>query len=110
MHWATRNVLGELLRYGVHVFYQPPPFCHTKLFVVDAAYSQIGSANMDARSLKLNFELVTEVYDRPFAKALAQHFDRVRTSSKCLDAEELRQRTLPKRLRDAFFWLFSPYL
>ena len=35
VHWATRNMLGELLRRGVRVFYQPPPFCHSKLFVVD---------------------------------------------------------------------------
>ncbi|TJY64866.1 cardiolipin synthase [Sinimarinibacterium sp. CAU 1509] len=110
VHWATRNVLGELLRYGVRVYYQPPPFCHTKLFVIDSAYSQIGSANMDARSLKLNFELVMEVYDQKLAGTLTQHFDHVRTASKCLDAQELRRRSLPVRVRDAFFWLFSPYL
>jgi cardiolipin synthase len=54
VHWATRNMLWELLIRGVKVYYQPPPFVHTKLFVVDDSYTMIGTANMDARSLRLN--------------------------------------------------------
>jgi len=54
VHWATRNMLWQLLQRGVRVYYQPPPFVHTKLFVVDDRYALIGSANMDSRSLRLN--------------------------------------------------------
>jgi cardiolipin synthase len=110
VHWATRNMLGDVLRYGVRVFYQPPPFSHTKLFVVDSAYSQIGSANMDARSLKLNFELALEVYDQQLARQLSQHFEHIRSMSERITETDLHQRRLPTRVRDAFFWLFSPYL
>ncbi|MEQ1439760.1 phospholipase D-like domain-containing protein [Fontimonas sp. SYSU GA230001] len=110
VHWATRNMLGELLRFGVRVYYQPPPFCHSKLFVVDGVYAQIGSANLDARSLKLNFELTVEVYDRAFAQTLNAHFDAVRTQSRDVPLAEIDGRSLPARLRDAAFWLFSPYL
>jgi cardiolipin synthase A/B len=45
LHWATRNMLWEILMRGVRVVYQPPPFNHAKLFVVDGYYSLIGSAN-----------------------------------------------------------------
>ncbi len=110
VHWATRNMLGELLRFGVRVYYQPPPFCHSKLFVIDGAYAQIGSANLDARSLKLNFELAVEVYDRAFAQTLAAHFNGVRAHSRPVALAEIEARSLPARLRDAAFWLFSPYL
>ncbi|MEW6168524.1 MAG: phospholipase D-like domain-containing protein [Pseudomonadota bacterium] len=110
VHWATRNMLGELLRFGVRVWYQPLPFCHSKLFVVDGAYAQIGTANLDPRSLKLNFELAVEIYDRAFAQTLSTHFNAVRSKSREVSLEEITGRPLPARLRDALFWLFSPYL
>lgn len=110
VHWATRNMLGELLRFGIRVWYQPLPFCHSKLMVVDGAYAHIGSANLDARSLKLNFELGIEVYDRAFAQTLGAHFQAVRATSREVSLAEIEDRSLPARLRDALFWLFSPYL
>jgi cardiolipin synthase len=61
VHWATRHMLWELLERGVNVYYQPPPFVHSKLFYVDDHYAQIGSANFDSRSLRLNFEMNVEV-------------------------------------------------
>ena len=103
-------MLGELINTGVHVYYQPPPFVHTKLFLVDDHYAQIGSANLDARSLRLNFELVTEIYDEPFAAQLADHFERVRAESTRLSRTALSRRALARRVRDALAWLFSPYL
>ncbi|SFF58224.1 cardiolipin synthetase 2 [Fontimonas thermophila] len=108
--WATRNMLGELLRFGVRICYQPPPFCHSKLLVVDGAYALIGSANLDARSLKLNFELGVEIYDRSLAQTLAAHCSAVRARAREIHLAEINGRSLPARLRDALFWLFSPYL
>lgn len=110
VHWATRNMLWELLQRGVRVYYQPPPFVHTKLFVVDDIYAQIGSANLDPRSLRLNFELVVEIYDRSFAADLAAHVEATRRRSVEVSLAELRARPLPVRVRDACAWLFSPYL
>lgn len=71
MHWATRNMLWELLYQGVGVYYQPPPFSHAKLLVVDERYLQIGSSNWDSRSLRLNFELQVELLDPPLGKRMA---------------------------------------
>ena len=110
VHWATRNMLWELLQKGVRVYYQLPPFVHTKLLIVDDYYAQIGSANVDPRSLRLNFELVVEVYHEPFARDLAAHFHKVRERSVEASLSELDRRSLPIRIRDAFCWLFSPYL
>ncbi|MDP9140275.1 MAG: cardiolipin synthase [Pseudomonadota bacterium] len=110
VHWATRNSLEELLRLGVQVYEQPPPFCHSKLFVVDGIYSQIGSANLDARSLKLNFEIAVEIYDAPFAENLSAHVNEVIARSRQVTLDEILNRSVPARLRDALCWLFSPYL
>jgi cardiolipin synthase len=110
MTWATMHVLPELLESGVKVHLLPPPFVHTKLFVVDDYYVQLGSCNLDPRSLNLNFELVVEVYDEALAKAMATHVDENIARAEQLDIVRLRRRPLWRRLRNAFFWLFSPYL
>ncbi len=110
VHWATKNLLWELLIRGVRVYYQPPPFAHSKLFVVDDHYCLIGSANMDPRSLRLNFEIGIEVFDGSFSSRLADYCREVTGRSKAVTLEQLDDRTLPARMRDAFFWLFTPYL
>lgn len=110
VQWASRHMLADLLRYGVHIHEQPAPFNHSKLFIVDGVYAQIGSANLDARSLRLNFELAVEVYERAFAQTLGAHCTAVRARSREITLDELQQRSLPVRLRDALCWLFSPYL
>ncbi|MFW6242231.1 MAG: phospholipase D-like domain-containing protein [Thermodesulfobacteriota bacterium] len=107
--WAMMNGLEELLQHGVNVYFQPPPFVHTKLFVVDGHYAQIGSANIDPRSLRLNFELTVELYGSEAAQSLLDHFHRQRERSEPYTLEKLEARSLPTRIRDAAFWLFSPY-
>ncbi|MEY6431161.1 phospholipase D-like domain-containing protein [Thioalkalicoccus limnaeus] len=110
VHWATRNMLWEVLLHGAQVFYQPPPFNHAKLFVVDDGYALIGSTNWDPRSLRLNFELQVEVYGEDFAHPLIEHMDRAAAAGRAVTLDEVDGRSLPTRLRDAVCWLFSPYL
>lgn len=108
--WASRNMLWEVLQYGIEVYYQPPPFDHSKLLLIDDNYAQIGSANMDPRSLRLNFELNMELFGEDTIKPLALYTERLRANSRLLDLGEIEGRSLLARLRDAFFWLFTPYL
>ena len=108
--WAARHGLDALLAHGVRVYEQPPPFDHTKLLLVDDYYVLIGSSNLDPRSLKLNFELCVEIFDRHLNEALQGTMDRRIERAGPLDLDTLRKRPLPVRLRDALCWLFSPYL
>lgn len=110
VHWATRNLLWELLIREVKVYYQPPPFVHSKLFVADDHYSLIGSANMDPRSLRLNFEIGMEIFDSDFSSDLADYCREAANRSRMVTLDDLDARSLPAQMRDAFFWLFSPYL
>jgi len=108
--WATRNLLWELLQHGVTVCYQPPPFAHTKVFVVDGIYAQVGSANMDPRSLRLNFELNLEVIGAASVAQLVDYARQCRRESRQISLQEIDGRGLVTRLRDAACWLFLPYL
>ena len=110
VHRATRHMLWELLERGAHVYYQPPPFVHSKFLLIDDDYAQIGSANLDTRSLRLNFELNVEVYDRGLVGSLGEHFAEVRHASKPVTLTEVDARPLATKLVDGAAWLFSPYL
>lgn len=110
VHWASQHLLGELLHWGVRVFYQPPPFVHSKLLLVDGAYSLIGSANLDARSLRLNFELGVEIFSAQLNRELSEHFDQAMQNARETTLDDILNRSVWQRARDAAFALFAPYL
>jgi cardiolipin synthase len=110
MAWAAQAFLWELLERGIRVYYQPPPFAHSKYLLIDRAYALVGSSNLDTRSLRLNFEFNLEIYDHATAGALHRHFEEVRGRSRRTTIEEVDNRPLPIKLRDAATKLFAPYL
>lgn len=110
VQWASQALLWELLANGVKIYYQPPPFVHSKLLLVDEIWSLIGSANLDTRSLRLNFELNLSVLDSEFAACVRRHFDQAFLHAREISLQEIESRSLPIKLRDSFFHLFSPYL
>jgi cardiolipin synthase len=109
VHRATRNMLWELLEHDIRIYYQPPPFVHTKLLLIDDDSAVVGSGNLDPRSLRLNFELAVEIFDPPFVSSLGEHFAAVRAESHPITLAEVDGRQLPTRLLDSLAWLFSPY-
>ena len=108
--WACQRWLQPLLDRGVQILLQPPPFAHTKLLVMDGCYAQIGSANLDPRSLRLNFEIALEVYDLPTCHSLAQYIIAARDRATVLTAAHLANLGVWERARNSLFWLMSPYL
>ena len=110
MAWASNAYLFELLELRTRVYFQPPPFVHSKLLLIDDEYALVGSANLDPRSLRLNFEFNVEIFDGSTLTELIEHFDRSRERSRQVTLEEVDSRSLPLRLRDSFCKLFSPYL
>lgn len=108
LDWAARASLPPLLEAGCRVWLGGPPFDHSKLLVVDGAWSLLGSANWDMRSLRLNFELDLEVYDTSVAARLEEHLQRAGTVA--LTVDDVEERGLPLRLRDAAARLLLPYI
>jgi len=107
---ATRRWLPALLGSRLRAYYRPEPWAHSKLLLVDDYYALVGSANLDPRSLRLNFELMVEIYDAELVRDQRQHFDQVRDASAEVTLAALRRRSVLKRLGDSVLWLFSPYL
>jgi cardiolipin synthase len=110
MHWASRAMWWQVLERGCHIWLTPPPFYHSKLMIVDGHWVLFGSANWDARSLRLNFELNVECYGRDFANEMELLIQRKLHGAHEVTLAEVDRRSLPAKLRDAIARLFSPYL
>lgn len=110
VHHASRRFQERLAETGVRVWYQPPPFAHTKLLLVDDWYALVGSANLDPRSLFLNFELNVEVADPAFLRELYAYADDILARSRRMTPADYQKLGLPARLFDALCWLLSPYI
>ena len=110
VQWASQSLLWELVACGIKVYYQPPPFVHSKIMLIDDVWTLIGSANMDTRSLRLNFELNLTVFDSAFAHKVISHFERASILAHQVSLEKLENRSLLIKLRDSFCHLFAPYL
>jgi len=108
--WAMTPSMPFLIAKGCKIYRTPPPFDHSKVFVVDDAWSFIGSSNWDARSLRLNFEYNVECYDPSLAAALNDLVDAKIRSATPVDGQALRTRHVGLRLRDGLARLLTPYL
>ena len=109
VHWASRALWWQVLERGCHVWLMPPPFDHSKLMIVDSHWVLLGSANWDARSLRLNFELNVEGYGRGFAQEMDKVIEKKLSTAREVTLAEVDGRSLPAKLRDAIARLFSPY-
>ncbi len=110
VQWAATGELGNVLGGGCHVWSSPPPFDHTKLMIVDLAWTFLGSANLDPRSLRLNFELNIECYGPELAARLDRWFRDRLEDAVLVTAVSIEGRSLPVKLRDGAARLLSPYL
>jgi cardiolipin synthase len=110
VHWASRALWWQVLERGCRVWLTPPPFDHSKLMIVDGHWVFLGSANWDARSLRLNFELNVECYGREFADEMERILAKKLHGAHEVTLAEVDARTVPGKLRDALARLFSPYL
>ncbi|HWI36893.1 MAG TPA: phospholipase D-like domain-containing protein, partial [Burkholderiales bacterium] len=102
--------LWQVLDHGCRVWMRPGSFDHSKLLVVDGAWTLLGSANWDARSLRLNFEVNVECY----SVELGAHMDGLIQArigqSQSLTLAQINERPLWIKLRDGAARLFAPYL
>jgi cardiolipin synthase len=109
VYWATRSNLDELLASGVRVFCYAGGFVHAKIVLADGVAS-VGTANMDIRSLEINFEVQSFIYDRTITARLEKDFLNDLGQSKELDLHRRRHRPLHERFLESAGRLFSSQL
>ncbi len=72
---AGRSFYEELLAAGCRIWEYQPVMLHAKTMTIDGCWGTVGSANMDIRSFRLNFEVNLVAYGRSFATRLEQIFE-----------------------------------
>jgi cardiolipin synthase A/B len=110
VHWAAFGQLWQVLDHGCRVFTVDGAFDHSKLMVVDGAWTLLGSANWDARSLRLNFELNVECYSVELGAHMEGLVQARINGARRITLETMNARSLPVKLRDGVARLFAPYL
>ncbi len=110
MDWAIQAGFEEILAAGVHIHEIQNYFSHAKSMVIDDYLSVIGSSNLDYRSLELNFEINSFMYDPEVAARNRDIF--LRDMNDCLEIspEEWARRPWWKKALQAIMRFFSPLL
>ncbi len=106
---ARRHHLRELRDAGVKVLLYGPGMNHAKLILVDETVGLWGSANMDMRSLFVNFEVGALTYSAADARELARWMRGVFAQCKPLPAAAKKPRLLP-RIGEEIARLIAPML
>ena len=99
---AGRDLYRRLLRAGVEIYEYQPQILHAKLMVIDGA-AYLGSANLDVRSLKLNFELMLRFTDEPTAAQAREIFEATLKHCRRIEWQEWRKsQTFWERLKSSW--------
>ncbi|HWO75958.1 MAG TPA: cardiolipin synthase [Bacillus sp. (in: firmicutes)] len=110
VYWATMSYIGELLKAGAKVYIYKNGFIHAKTIIIDEEISSVGTANIDIRSFKLDFEVNAFLYDKGIAQKLTKSFKQdVKVSSE-LTLEEYQQSPKWVRFKESISRLLSPIL
>ncbi|MEQ7920873.1 cardiolipin synthase [Xanthomonas sp. WHRI 1810A] len=100
----------EAVRAGVRLFRYGPGFLHQKVVLVDNEITAIGSANMDNRSFRLNFELMLLTVDEDFARQVEDMLNADFALAHEVSLEESRETHHLQQLGMRIARLISPIL
>jgi cardiolipin synthase A/B len=110
VRWAGRSFFRELLDAGVELYEHRPGMLHAKTMVVDGNWSTVGSANMDIRSFRLNFEINVLVSGTEFAAEMERIFELDIAKALKITPELMQQESRAQRFLESFCRVLSPVL
>ncbi|MFC0403262.1 cardiolipin synthase [Paraburkholderia rhizosphaerae] len=107
---ASRLYAYDSVRAGVRVFRYRPGFLHQKVVLIDDVAAAVGSANLDNRSFRLNFEIMVLTIDSGFAAEVEAMLLRDFAESFEIDRSEYRKSPSWRRMAMHVARLFAPIL
>lgn len=100
----------KLVKRGAKVYLYNGGFHHSKIMMVDDSFCTLGSANLNSRSLRYDYEVNAFMFNEEVTDELIQMFEDDKLSSTPLTKEVWKQRTPWKRFVGWFANLFAPFL
>lgn len=110
MEWILSANIGLLIEYGIKIYRYGNGFIHSKTIVADGEVCSIGTANLDIRSFKLNFEVNAFIYDETISKEQEKIFLDDQLKSKLVIKEEYYKRSRSLRIKESLIRLLAPIL
>lgn len=107
---AAQAFYQSLMENGVEIYEYEYGLLHSKTMTFDGSWSLVGSANLDTRSLLLNFEAGVVLYGSKVAGQLEEQFDIDLQRATRIDPARWLRRGIHRRLGEQFLQLFSPVL
>ena len=98
------------MKRGARVFLFEGGFHHTKMMIVDDAFCTVGSSNLDARSLRCDYEVNTLILSKPHALQLVGLFENQKQKAVEIQKGYWRSRSLWKQFVGWFGNLLTPVL
>lgn len=110
VYWATYSYIGNMLEAGAKVYIYQNGFLHAKTIMVDDKISSVGTANIDVRSFRLNFEINAFLYNEEITAQLVEDFKQDMINSTLFTYEAYKQRSLSIKFKEAVARLIAPIL
>mgnify|MGYP004601720831 FL=1 len=108
--WMLSANIGLLIEYGIKIYRYGNGFIHSKTIVADGEVCSIGTANLDIRSFKLNFEVNAFIYNEAVAKEQEKIFLDDQLKSKLVIKEEYYKRSKNLKIKESLIRLLAPIL
>lgn len=109
-YYAGMYYAAQLHDLGVKIYLYRKGMMHAKLMMMDGQWGMVGSANLDYRSLHLNFEVGCMLHDTEQVAGLETAYRRDLEDAIPLDRQILSQRSLASRALENACRLFTPTL
>ena len=101
----------KLMKKGANIWLYQPGFHHSKIMMVDGQFCTVGSTNLDARSLRYDYEVNALIINKQVTKELQDMFIRDTKKSVLLTPDEWNKfRTGWQKFRGWFAQLFTPFM
>lgn len=110
VYYASINYMGELLDAGVKCYEYTKGFIHAKVMTMDSIVTSVGTANMDIRSFKLNFEINAVIYDKEVTSEFDRQFEIDFKNCREITKEIYESRSRFTKFKEATARLISPLL
>lgn len=107
---ASKALFEDLLDTGVRIFQRNPPFIHAKAMVIDSSIALVGTANLDIRSLELNYETTALFEEEKLVNAIKLMVKEDIAESTEVGLNEWVQRPRIQKLGENLCSLMTPVL
>ena len=108
--WASQSYIDSLLTNGIKIYVYRDRFIHAKTMIADSHVASVGTANLDALSFEINYEVQAFVYSTRLVRELEDVF--IQDLSNCTEEtkEKRINRPLTSKIKSGIGRLLSSYL